>query len=220
MDSTIRRLTRSSNDRIFAGVCGGFANYLGLDPALARIVFVAATLLTGIGPGVVLYLAAWLLVPLSMTPRISVAGRRRGSQHAAAVTLLAIGILGIAVFALLDGKANGVFVFLGPIAVTVAALYLFFRGKDAASNQDTYQAEGEFMNETSNQVKRLRRSASEKKIAGICGGFGQYFNVDPTLVRVLWVLGALLAFASVFLYLILWVVMPLDGDPDIVTPRG
>ncbi|MCB9357308.1 MAG: PspC domain-containing protein [Calditrichaeota bacterium] len=76
------------------------------------------------------------------------------------------------------------------------------------------------MNETSNQVKRLRRSASEKKIAGICGGFGQYFNVDPTLVRVLWVLGALLAFASVFLYLILWVVMPLDGDPDIVTPRG
>jgi phage shock protein C len=58
--------------------------------------------------------------------------------------------------------------------------------------------------------KRLHRSRTEKMIAGVCGGIAEYLNVDPTLVRVLWVFIALLAGSGVLLYLILWIVMPLD----------
>jgi phage shock protein PspC (stress-responsive transcriptional regulator) len=58
--------------------------------------------------------------------------------------------------------------------------------------------------------KRLHRSRTEKMIAGVCGGLAEYFGVDPTLIRVLWVLITLLAGVGVLLYLILWVVMPLD----------
>jgi phage shock protein C len=58
--------------------------------------------------------------------------------------------------------------------------------------------------------KRLHRSRTEKMIAGVCGGFAEYFDVDPTLVRVVWVLITLLAGVGILLYLILWVIMPLD----------
>ena len=58
--------------------------------------------------------------------------------------------------------------------------------------------------------KRLHRSRTEKMIAGVCGGLAEYFGVDPTLIRVLWVLITLLAGFGVLLYLILWLVMPLD----------
>jgi phage shock protein PspC (stress-responsive transcriptional regulator) len=47
-------------------------------------------------------------------------------------------------------------------------------------------------------------------IAGVCGGLAEYLGVDPTVIRVLWVLITLLAGFGVLLYLILWMVMPLD----------
>lgn len=58
--------------------------------------------------------------------------------------------------------------------------------------------------------KRLHRSRTEKMIAGVCGGLAEYLAIDPTLVRVVWVLISLLAGVGVLLYLILWVIMPLD----------
>jgi len=56
-----RRLTRSRTDRVLGGVCGGVARYFGIDPVIARIVAVGMVLLGG--AGVLLYLAALLLVP-------------------------------------------------------------------------------------------------------------------------------------------------------------
>jgi len=47
-------------------------------------------------------------------------------------------------------------------------------------------------------------------IGGVCGGLGEYFNVDPTIIRVLWVAITLLGGAGVIAYLILWIVMPLE----------
>jgi phage shock protein PspC (stress-responsive transcriptional regulator) len=58
--------------------------------------------------------------------------------------------------------------------------------------------------------KRLHRSRTEKMIGGVCGGLAEYFGVDPTLIRVIWVLITLMAGAGILLYLILWIVMPLD----------
>jgi phage shock protein C len=58
--------------------------------------------------------------------------------------------------------------------------------------------------------KRLQRSRTEKMIGGVCGGLADYFSVDPTIVRVLWVLLTLLGGAGILLYVILWVIMPLQ----------
>jgi phage shock protein C len=58
------------------------------------------------------------------------------------------------------------------------------------------------------EEKRLMRSTTERMIAGVAGGLGEYFNMDPTLVRLIFVLLALAGGPGLILYLILWVVMP------------
>jgi phage shock protein C len=57
--------------------------------------------------------------------------------------------------------------------------------------------------------KRLYRSREEKMIGGVCGGIAEYFDIDPTLVRAVWVAITLLAGFGIVLYLILWVLVPL-----------
>jgi len=62
LQSTRRRLTRSRRESMLAGVAGGVAEYLDLDPTLVRLGLVVATFLTG--PAVpLLYAIAWLVVP-------------------------------------------------------------------------------------------------------------------------------------------------------------
>ena len=56
--------------------------------------------------------------------------------------------------------------------------------------------------------KRLLRS-DERVLAGVCGGIAEYFDVDPTIVRVLYaVLTFFTAFSGVILYPILWLIIP------------
>jgi len=66
--------------------------------------------------------------------------------------------------------------------------------------------------------KRLHRSRNEKMIGGVCGGLGEYFGIDPTIVRVLWVAITLIGGAGILAYLILWIIMPLD--PPGPVPRA
>ena len=63
MNAEVRRLYRSRSERRWLGLCGGLAAYLGLDPVVVRLAVVLSTLLTGVVPGVLCYLFAWLIVP-------------------------------------------------------------------------------------------------------------------------------------------------------------
>lgn len=56
--------------------------------------------------------------------------------------------------------------------------------------------------------KKLYRSKKNRMIAGICGGLGEYFDKDPTLIRVLWIIGTLLWGAGLIAYLIMWLIIP------------
>ena len=58
--------------------------------------------------------------------------------------------------------------------------------------------------------RRLLLSQSDKKIAGVCGGLADYFDVDATLVRIIFIVLTVfyLGMGGVLLYLILWAVMP------------
>jgi phage shock protein C len=59
-------------------------------------------------------------------------------------------------------------------------------------------------------MKKLYRSAVDRKIAGICGGLGEYFSVDPTLIRLAFVLVALITaiIPMIAAYLIGWIIIP------------
>jgi phage shock protein C len=58
------------------------------------------------------------------------------------------------------------------------------------------------------QTRKLYRSRTDRKIAGVCGGLASYFNVDPTLIRVLFVVLAVVGGSGVILYLALWLIVP------------
>jgi len=57
-----KKLYRSTTDRRIAGVCGGLAEYLGIDPTVVRLVFIAM-LLFGVFPIIFIYLIMWAVVP-------------------------------------------------------------------------------------------------------------------------------------------------------------
>jgi phage shock protein C len=61
------------------------------------------------------------------------------------------------------------------------------------------------------KVKKLYRSSKDRKIAGICGGLGEYFSVDPTLIRLAFVFIALITavIPMIVAYLIGWIIIPL-----------
>jgi len=58
------------------------------------------------------------------------------------------------------------------------------------------------------EVKRLYRSKKNKVIAGVCGGIGEYFNVDPVLIRLLWVLFAFAGGCGILAYILAWIIIP------------
>jgi len=61
-------------------------------------------------------------------------------------------------------------------------------------------------------AKKLYRSRSDRKIAGVCGGIAQHFDIDPVLVRVLAVILLLCGSAGLLAYIILWIVVPEEDN--------
>lgn len=61
---------------------------------------------------------------------------------------------------------------------------------------------------------RLTRLRADRMIGGVCSGLGQYFGVDPVIVRLIFVVLAVTTFLTPLLYPILWLVMPEEGTPN------
>ncbi len=61
---TSRRLRRSRRNRMIAGVVGGLADYFGLDPTLARIIYVLVSIFSAAFPGIIVYIILWVLIPM------------------------------------------------------------------------------------------------------------------------------------------------------------
>jgi phage shock protein C len=57
-------------------------------------------------------------------------------------------------------------------------------------------------------TRKLYRSKTNRKLAGVCGGLAQYFNIDATLIRVLFVLLAVLGGSGLVLYVAMWIIVP------------
>lgn len=70
------------------------------------------------------------------------------------------------------------------------------------------------MNDKSVSYKKLYRSDKERMLAGICGGLAEYFGVDPTWIRLFFVLFALLGGVAILVYLVMWVIVPLAPGTD------
>ncbi len=67
--------------------------------------------------------------------------------------------------------------------------------------------------------KRLMRSSSDKKIGGVCAGLADYFDLDPTIVRIIWLLAVFFAGTGFLVYIVLWIALPLaPSSPVMIVP--
>lgn len=62
--------------------------------------------------------------------------------------------------------------------------------------------------QNSEEVRRLYRSCKDKILGGVCGGIAEYLGIDPTIIRILWIIGTLAWGFGILLYIILWIIVP------------
>ena len=60
--------------------------------------------------------------------------------------------------------------------------------------------------------KKMFKSNTDKKLCGVCGGLAQYFDIDPTIIRLAWVAFTLLGGSGVLAYIIAAIVMPVENE--------
>jgi phage shock protein C len=214
----MRRLYKSRADRMLDGVCGGVAEYFGLDSTLVRLAWVLLILVGGMG--ILLYLVAMIIMPVNraQTTVPPVAVRERNSKFWGILlvvvgTVWFLGNLGLPLWYHWWGLAWDIVL---PVLLILAGVAFLFGGRNSlsaapATSGAPPQPESHAAETPPPTLRtRLYKSRAERKIFGVCGGIAAYFNVDPTMVRLLFIIAS---FASFGFMLLLYVIMA------IVTPR-
>lgn len=116
------RLTRSSTDKVVAGVCGGLGRYFSIDPIVFRITFVVLAL-AGWGGGVVLYLVGWLVMPEDDGSQPAYQTRPGAGARIVGGALIAVGAV-----ALLDRFVPWLDKLILPLAVIAAGALIIWGG--------------------------------------------------------------------------------------------
>ncbi len=209
-----RRLYRSRVDRFIAGVCGGLGEYFQVDANVFRLLFIFFTLFGG--AGLILYLAALIIVPEN--PSQEVPEKRRSNQA------MFWGLLLISLGIILLLRQMGLFYllnihhipwsFIWAVFLIVLGIILIF--SQSRTSRPTEGEEGEGVESTTGL--NIFRSRTDRMIAGVCGGLANYFKIDSSIVRLLWVLATLASVGlGVLVYIILIFVFPEEPEEQSVS---
>jgi len=224
--TTVKRLYKSRTDRMIDGVCGGIAEYFGLDATLVRVAWVFLTLLGG--SGIILYILAMIIMPVEPSSVAAAEGTRKSSsglnQKFWGILLVTAGLfwlagnLGLAHWR--HWWSLGFDIVL-PVVLILAGVGFLWGGRNFISTptlssdplssdpDPTGAPETTDRAEPSGTARRLFRSRGERKLFGVCGGLATYFNVDPTIVRLLFVISAIASFGfTVLAYVVMAIVVP------------
>lgn len=191
-----KQLYRSKINRLVAGVCGGIAEYFEVDATLVRILWLIIIFFSGFWLGILLYLIA--LVVIRDNPNQNFADRKPQS----AALYLGIGFILLGLL-FLSNRWDWYyfrpfhFHFFRPwffhwdrfwpiILILFGVFYLFYVLKRTENVQIAKST-----TEPSTSVAKLFRSRDEKIIGGVCGGLAKYLNIDPALMRILWIVVSL-----------------------------
>lgn len=236
-NESTKRLTRSSKDKVFGGVCGGLADYLDIDPVLVRVLCVGLTLISGVAPGIVLYLISWIIIPIDTykgaIPQAVSGGERVSGRKLLGVLLIVVGLIVLTAMVMPFSMPFSLpfvsFKSIGPLLLIAAGIILIvwkrepsmkagdFMATEGAVPQSEQTASANYHTEKEmddSSPRRMYRLEHERKIAGVCSGLGEYFRVDPTIIRIIFILLAFSGGTGILLYLIMWLVMPLRVDPS------
>ena len=212
------KLFRSKANRLVGGVCGGIAEYLRIDPFIVRIGWVFITLFAG--AGIIAYIAALIIVPENPNQEYSAKKIKKSSDNAKLWgTLLIIfgGVLLLKQTGILSHFHFWSFPWQAVMAVLLIGFgiyIIYYKNTDISGNDE--QSESEInIDETQNTGSNFYRINKNKMIAGVCTGLAHYFNMDVTLIRLLWVFATLASGGlAIIAYIIAIIVFP-DLSPQI-----
>lgn len=206
-----KRLYRSKSDRFISGVCGGIADYFEIDSNIVRIIFVILSFAGGMG--IILYLAGFII--LSENPgEEEIPDRKINGSLLIGLVLIVIG----GIFLL---REIGMFHYFNLFDISLATVWgilligigivLLFQAKRQTVGGD------QAGKKATEQKKKIYRSRSDKMLAGVCGGIGTYFQVDPSFIRIGWVLATLFSGGlGILVYILLIIIFPEEpaGEMD------
>lgn len=203
---TYRKLYRSTENRVFAGVAGGLAEYLGVSTTLIRILFIILFIIGG--GGGFLYLLMWALTPRQ--PSLLISFDDESSSESTIGRLFKAGLC--ALILIMVGWAVSDDVWIAAFGIGLAiGLYWFWKSSERGSSSGT---------ESVGEPGRLYRSTRNKKVFGIFGGLAAKLGVDATLLRVI---GVVLVFAGVGvlipIYCVCALIIPKGNDDDPIVER-
>lgn len=221
---TKKRLYRSTTDRAVAGVAGGLGEFFGIDPGVLRVGWLIASILT-LGLALAVYaLLAWIIpqeppeyAAIKIVPRSELWPRLKrnpavlwGGLLLLAGVVLLVNNLGLLPWRL-DGLWRGLWSVLAPALLIGLGIYLvlIFIGK-APDLRRVARAGGDLRRKGADLP--LRRSRSDRQLAGVCGGIAAYFAIDSLVVRMAWVVVSVLTggVLGIVLYIIAALVVPLE----------
>lgn len=197
-DPHSKRLQRSKTNVILGGVCSGLANYLKMDVANVRLIALLSILLGGWS--VVAYLITALLLPAEQKPEELSNIEKSVMQKENFRTLLGglfiltgfhfalvyIGISNSERFFILP---NG---FVFPIVAITTGIFIITKANKLYAHFDRSNLDNYF------------RSRTDRMIMGVCGGFGEYLNIDSSALRIIFIIATLLTFGMFALVYLLF----------------
>jgi phage shock protein PspC (stress-responsive transcriptional regulator) len=197
-----KKLFRSKNKKMIAGVCAGLADYFNVDINIIRVLFIFVTFFWG--ASILLYLIMWLIIPLNTKENNEIATTKANNSFLLmlGIVLVIIGVLALIPISFLSHflsfkiKIVPFFQVLSALAFIALGLYVIsgYLKKENSENSDQ---------------KVLSRSITNKKFLGVCAGIAEYFKIDPTVVRVVWILFSFISFGiAVIVYFVLGIILP------------
>jgi phage shock protein C len=217
VSNPVKRLYRSRRHRVIAGVCGGIADYFDLDPAIVRILWILFTVAGG--AGLLTYIAALFIMENNPEQEATEEETRHPSNQRVlwGTILILIGL--VFMFTTFRWFYFPFFhirweMVLATMLIVIGVVVILFGGSTVMIRRESKSeaaAEGEKPPDRTptTDVKRLHRSREHRIIFGICGGLGDYFNLDPVLIRLIWLLLSFFSGGAGFLvYLVLIFVIP------------
>ena len=219
-----KRLYKSQSNKIIAGVCGGLAEYFDVDPVIMRVLFVLLAFFGG--SGFVLYIACWIIMPKSAAVN---EGQNGPGQSKATNARKVFGIALVIGGAILLFSNLGFFSFLHmwdiswsfvfPILLILLGMAIIYyrqseRTPATAASADAPADAPIDQPPPAQSIRTFRRSSTDKKLFGVCGGLARYFSIDSTLLRLLYIILCLASFgAGVVLYITLVLLVADDRQP-------
>ncbi|MGD0339538.1 MAG: PspC domain-containing protein [Bacteroidota bacterium] len=210
----IKRLYKSRRDRMIDGVCAGVAEYFGVDPTILRILWVLSIFIGGIG--FFLYIAGMIIMPANpehlASPEIgAVVKTSHRNQRFWGMMLIVLGLcilltnLGVLGFLHMWHIS---WTFLFAVFLITMGFFLIFRSPVVQGQPPASEAPGSESGQQSH-FRRLERTRKDKKLLGVCGGIAKYFNIDPSIVRIMYVFFIFISHGiGILIYFVLGLILP------------